>query len=56
MTAGLSEVLEAHGKVLFLTQSGRDGKGLMRAVLIRCCEHGVDGMVLAGGITARPRG
>jgi len=49
MTAGLSEVLEAHGKVLFLTQSGRDGKGLMRC-FDTLLEHGVDGMVLAGGI------
>ncbi|QVV75688.1 LacI family DNA-binding transcriptional regulator, partial [Serratia marcescens] len=31
MTAGLSEALEAHDKLLFLTQSGRDGQGLQRA-------------------------
>ncbi|CAI1652584.1 Catabolite control protein [Serratia quinivorans] len=49
MTAGLSEVLEAHGKVLFLTQSGRDGKGLMRC-FDTLLEHGIDGMVLAGGV------
>lgn len=49
MTAGLSEVLEEHGKVLFLTQSGRDGKGLMRC-FDTLLEHGVDGMVLAGGV------
>ncbi|WP_261108401.1 Mal regulon transcriptional regulator MalI [Serratia liquefaciens] len=49
MTAGLSEVLEEHGKVLFLTQSGRDGKGLM-SCFDTLLEHGVDGMVLAGGV------
>ncbi len=49
MTAGVSEVLEANGKVLFLTQSGREGKGLMRCFDM-LLEHGVDGMVLAGGV------
>jgi LacI family transcriptional regulator, maltose regulon regulatory protein len=49
MTAGLSEVLEANGKVLFLTQSGREGQGLMRC-FDTLLQHGVDGMVLAGGL------
>ena len=48
MTAGLSEMFEAQGKVLFLLQSGSSGKGLAR-----CFEtlltHGVDGIVIAGG-------
>ncbi|PVZ86726.1 Mal regulon transcriptional regulator MalI [Serratia sp. S1B] len=49
VTAGLSEVLEANGKVLFLTQSGRDGKGLMRC-FDTLLAQGVEGMVLAGGL------
>ncbi|MFC0227020.1 Mal regulon transcriptional regulator MalI [Serratia aquatilis] len=49
MTAGLSEILEAHGKVLFLTQSRRDGKGLMRC-FDTLLAQGVDGIVLAGGV------
>ncbi|HDJ2772788.1 TPA: LacI family DNA-binding transcriptional regulator, partial [Serratia rubidaea] len=51
MTAGLSEALEAQGKVLFLTQSGRDGAGLMRC-FDTLLTHGVDGLVLAGGARA----
>jgi LacI family transcriptional regulator of maltose regulon len=47
MTAGLSEVLDAHDKVLFLTQSGNDGKGMARC-FDALLAHGVDGMVLAG--------
>lgn len=51
MTAGLSEMFEAQGKVLFLLQSGSTGKGLMR-----CFEtlltHGVDGIVIAGGVNS----
>lgn len=49
ITAGLGDVLEANGKVLFLTQSGRDGKGLIRC-FDTLLEQGVDGMVLAGGV------
>lgn len=49
VTAGLSEVLENKGKVLFLTQSGHDGKGLMRC-FDTLLEHGVDGIILAGGV------
>lgn len=51
MTAGLSEALEAHDKLLFLTQSGRDGQGLQRA-FDALLAQGVDGIVLAGGIRA----
>ncbi|QNK34797.1 Mal regulon transcriptional regulator MalI [Serratia sp. JUb9] len=51
MTAGLSEALEAQGKVLFLMQSGRDGAGLMRC-FDTLLTHGVDGLVLAGGARA----
>ena len=51
MTAGLSEALEAHDKLLFLTQSGRDGRGLQRA-FDALLAQGVDGIVLAGGIRA----
>jgi LacI family transcriptional regulator, maltose regulon regulatory protein len=51
MTAGLSEMFEAQGKVLFLLQSGSTRKGLMR-----CFEtlltHGVDGIVIAGGVNS----
>ncbi|OKB64349.1 Mal regulon transcriptional regulator MalI [Serratia marcescens] len=51
MTAGLSEALETHDKLLFLTQSGRDGQGLQRA-FDALLAQGVDGIVLAGGIRA----
>lgn len=48
MTAGLSDALEKQGKLLFLTQSGRQGQHLER-----CFEslvaQGVDGVVLGGG-------
>ncbi|WP_275555495.1 Mal regulon transcriptional regulator MalI [Mixta sp. Marseille-Q2659] len=48
MTAGLSETLEAQGKILVLTQSGNTGQNLQR-----CFEsllaQGVDGIVLGGG-------
>ncbi|ANI29234.1 transcriptional regulator [Yersinia entomophaga] len=48
MTAGLSEAIEAEGKVLFLTQSGKEGKGLQRC-FDSLIEQGVDGLVLGGG-------
>lgn len=48
MTAGLSEMFEAQGKVLFLLQSGPTGKGLMRC-FDTLLTHGVDGIVIAGG-------
>ncbi|MFG1174165.1 Mal regulon transcriptional regulator MalI [Erwiniaceae bacterium CAU 1747] len=49
MTAGLSEMFEAQGKVLFLLQSGASGKGLMRC-FDTLLTHGVDGIVIAGGV------
>ncbi|WP_127959289.1 Mal regulon transcriptional regulator MalI [Serratia microhaemolytica] len=49
MTSGLSELLDQHGNVLFLTQSGSSGKGAMRC-LETLLEHGVDGIILAGGL------
>ena len=48
MTAGLSETLEKHGKVLFLTQSGERGQNLSRC-FDSMIAQGVDGIVLAGG-------
>ncbi|WP_411704874.1 Mal regulon transcriptional regulator MalI [Edaphovirga cremea] len=48
MTAGLSEAFEAQGKILFLTQSGRDGKGMQRC-FDSLLAQGVEGVVLAGG-------
>lgn len=51
MTAGLSEAIEAEGKVLFLTQSGREGKGLLRC-FDTLIDQGVDGLVLGGGARA----
>ncbi|MGK3141252.1 Mal regulon transcriptional regulator MalI [Pantoea sp. C2G6] len=48
MTAGLSDALEKQGKLLFLTQSGKQSQHLNR-----CFEslvaQGVDGVVLGGG-------
>ncbi|MCC3718070.1 Mal regulon transcriptional regulator MalI [Rouxiella badensis] len=49
MTAGLSEMFEAQGKVIFLLQSGATGKGLERC-FDTLLTHGVDGIVIAGGI------
>lgn len=51
MTAGLSEMFEAQGKVLFLLQSGAAGKGLMRC-FDTLLTHGVDGIVIAGGVNS----
>ncbi len=48
MTAGLSEAIEAEGKLLFLAQSGREGKGLLRC-FDTLIDQGVDGLVLGGG-------
>lgn len=47
MTAGLSEELEAQGRVLFLTQSGRDSKNMQRC-FDSLLALGVDGIVLGG--------
>lgn len=52
MTAGLSEAIEAEGKLLFLTQSGREGKGLLRC-FDTLIDQGVDGLVLGGGPNGR---
>src|SRR5476651_893423 len=51
MTAGLSEMFEAQGKVLFLLQSGPTAKGLERC-FDTLLTHGVDGIVIAGGENA----
>lgn len=48
MTAGLSEMLEQQGKVLFLTQSGSRGQHLERC-FDSLVEQGVEGIVLGGG-------
>ena len=48
MTAGLSEVLEAQGKILVLTQSGAAGQNLQRC-FDSLLAQGVDGIVLGGG-------
>lgn len=47
MTAGLSEALEAQGKMVFLTQSGQQGQHLMRC-FDSLVTQGVDGIVLGG--------
>lgn len=49
VTAGLSEVLEAQGRILFLTQSGAEGRGTLRAAE-SLLTQGVDGIVLAGNL------
>ncbi|KQN52354.1 transcriptional regulator [Serratia sp. Leaf50] len=49
MTAGLGEMFEAQGKVLFLLQSGPAASGLARC-FDTLLTHGVDGIVIAGGI------
>ncbi|WP_034944227.1 Mal regulon transcriptional regulator MalI [Erwinia oleae] len=48
MTAGLSEGLEAQGKVLFLTQSGARGQNIDRC-FDSLAAQGVEGIVLGGG-------
>ncbi len=48
MTAGLSEILENHRKVLFLTQSGQHGQHLGRC-FDSLIAQGVEGIVLGGG-------
>lgn len=47
LTAGLSEALEAQGRMLFLTRSGRDGEHSARCVDMLLAQ-GVDGVVIAG--------
>ena len=48
MTAGLSEILEAQGKILVLTQSGPSGQNLQRC-FDSLLAQGADGIVLGGG-------
>ncbi|QKJ87091.1 Transcriptional regulator [Paramixta manurensis] len=48
MTAGLSEMLEKQGKVLFLTQSGQHGQNLDRC-FDSLVAQGVEGIILGGG-------
>lgn len=48
VTSGISAALEQHGKVLFLTQSGNNGRNLERC-FESLCEQGVDGLILGGG-------
>ncbi|MEX5383263.1 Mal regulon transcriptional regulator MalI [Cronobacter muytjensii] len=48
LTAGLSEALEAQGRMLFLLQGGRD-EARMQRCLDTLLDHGVDGVVVAGG-------
>ncbi|WP_336295558.1 Mal regulon transcriptional regulator MalI [Cronobacter dublinensis] len=48
LTAGLSEALEAQGRVLFLLQGGRD-EAQMQRCLDTLLDQGVDGVVVAGG-------
>lgn len=49
MTAGLSEVLEAQGKMLVLTQSGQHGQNLQRC-FDSLAAQGADGIVLGGAV------
>lgn len=46
--SGISELLEQHNKVLFLTQSGHDGRNLAKC-FDSLCEQGVDGLIIGGG-------
>lgn len=47
LTAGLTEALEAQGRMLFLTQGGRDGERMRRG-FEALMKQGVDGIVIAG--------
>jgi len=48
LTAGLSEALEAQGRMLFLLQGGRD-EARMQRCFDTLLDQGVDGVVVAGG-------
>ncbi|MBV7403308.1 Mal regulon transcriptional regulator MalI [Enterobacter sp. ENT03] len=50
LTAGLSGVLEAQGKMVFLTQGGRQGEHLLSRIDTLMAQ-GVDGIVIAGGVS-----
>ncbi|HAZ54980.1 MAG TPA: Mal regulon transcriptional regulator MalI [Franconibacter helveticus] len=47
LTAGLTEALEAEGRMVFLTQGGRDGERMRRG-FEALMKQGVDGVVIAG--------
>lgn len=50
LTAGLTGVLEAQGKMVFLTQGGRRGEHLLSRIDTLIAQ-GVDGIVIAGGVS-----
>jgi len=50
LTAGLTGVLEAQGKMVFLTQGGRQGGHLLSRIDTLIAQ-GVDGIVIAGGVS-----
>lgn len=50
LTAGLTGVLEAEGKMVFLTQGGRQGEHLLSRIDTLMAQ-GVDGIVIAGGVS-----
>ncbi|WP_072568335.1 Mal regulon transcriptional regulator MalI [Enterobacter sp. SA187] len=50
LTAGLTSVLEAQGKMVFLTQGGRQGEHLLSRIDTLMAQ-GVDGIVIAGGVS-----
>jgi len=50
LTAGLTGVLEAQGKMVFLTQGGRQGEHLLSRIDTLMAQ-GVDGIVIAGGVS-----
>lgn len=50
LTAGLTGVLEAEGKMVFLTQGGRQGEHLLSRIDTLIAQ-GVDGIVIAGGVS-----
>jgi len=50
LTAGLTGVLEAQGKMVFLTQGGRQSEHLLSRIDTLIAQ-GVDGIVIAGGVS-----
>jgi LacI family transcriptional regulator of maltose regulon len=48
VTSGISDTLEQHGKVLFLTQSGSNGRNLQKC-FESLGEQGVDGLIIGDG-------
>ncbi|KNC88721.1 Mal regulon transcriptional regulator MalI [Trabulsiella odontotermitis] len=49
LTAGLTEALEAQGKMVFLTQSGPDGENMLHR-FETLVSQGVDGVIIAGSV------